>query len=312
MTPSIREVLLRRLRGLLRCPGCHAPLPWAPHEGSLACVGCGLEFPLLAGGVPLLLVPERRTAFRAALEEDAGGRGMVAHYRRYGTLRGRIRGLLKPPSIVYDRNVARAYSWIYDTRGADTLVLSVGGGPGRENPRVINLNLDAFDSVDLVADGTNIPLVDSSIDTVTANAIVEHLPNPAALVAEMARVLRPGGYCQLMVPFLFPFHAYPSDYQRYSAEGVLELTRGFDKVELSVLTGPASALNVILREYVRLLVPGGNRPPVRMLLNGVTGWLTFPLKYLDLLLNRRAESAHLAAAFYYVGRKPGGVPAVGR
>jgi SAM-dependent methyltransferase len=169
---------------------------------------------------------------------------------------------------------------------------------------VINLNMDAFDSVDLVGDGTNLPLLDDSVDTVTCNAVIEHVPNPANLVAEMARVLKPGGFAQLMVPFVFPFHAYPGDYQRYSESGILELTRAFEQVELRVLTGPTSAMLVMFREYLRLLVPGGNGRALRMVLNGISGWLTFPFKYLDIWLNRKPEASHLAAAFYYLGRKP--------
>jgi SAM-dependent methyltransferase len=230
---------------------------------------------------------------------------MAQEYRRFGTWRARVRNLVKPPSIAYDEDVARKYSWIYDTRGLDTLVLSIGGGPGRENPRVINLNLAAFDSVDIVGDGTNLPLADESVDAVTCNAVIEHVSNPAGLVSEMFRVLKPGGFMQLMVPFVFPFHAYPGDYQRYSPSGVLELTRAFEKVELCVLTGPTSAMLVMFREYLRLLVPGG-KGVLRAALNGVSGWLTFPLKYLDRWLNRKPEAAHLAAAFYYLGRKPGG------
>jgi len=303
MSRDDREALLAQLRSLLRCPECRARLPWQ-DANFLRCAGCAAEFPVLSGGVPVLVVAEQQARFRAALEQSHGGRAMVAEYRRYGTWRATVRKLLRPPSIVYDRDVARRHSWIYDTRGSDTLVLSVGGGPGRENPRVINLNLEAFDSVDLVADATNLPLVDESIDTVTANAIIEHLPNPGDLIREAHRVLKPGGYCQLMVPFLFPFHAYPSDYQRYSDRGVSEITRGFEQVQLEVLTGPASACNVILREYLRMLVPGGNSRAGRLILNGLSGWLTFPLKYLDLWLNKKPEAAHLAAAFYYLGRKP--------
>ena len=50
-----------------------------------------------------------------------------------------------------------------------------------------------LDSVDIVGDGTNIPLLDESVDTVTCNAVVEHVTDPVALVAEMHRVLKPGG-----------------------------------------------------------------------------------------------------------------------
>jgi SAM-dependent methyltransferase len=238
------------------------------------------------------------------LKEDPGGQGMVREYRRRASWREKFRRAFRPPSIVYNEDVARRYSWIYDTRGAETIVLSIGGGPGRENPRVINLNVEAFDSVDIVGDGTNLPLDDESVDTVTCNAVIEHVADPARLVAEMWRVLKPGGYAQLMIPFIFPFHAYPSDYQRYSYRGIEELTRDFEKVELCVLTGPTSAILVMFREYLRLLVPGGNTRTLRMLLNGISGWLSFPLKYLDRRLNRKPEAAHLAAAFYYLGRKP--------
>ncbi|MBP1609927.1 MAG: hypothetical protein H6Q04_2162 [Acidobacteria bacterium] len=243
--------------------------------------------------------------FETILSEDPGGKAMVREYRHFGTWREQVRNALKPPSIVYDEDLARKYSWIYDTRGMETLVLSIGGGPGRENPRVINVNLDAFDSVDIVADGANLPLVDGSVDTITCNAVIEHVPNPSALVEEIHRVLKPGGYAQLMVPFIFPFHAYPGDYQRYTAAGILELTHSFEKLELSILSGPTSAMLVMLREYMRLLFPGGNTRIGHMAINGISGWITFPFKYLDRWINRKPDAAHLAAAFYFLGRKPG-------
>jgi hypothetical protein len=86
--------------------------------------------------------------------------------------------------------------------------------------------------------------------------------------------------------------------------GILELTTAFEKVELCVLTGPTSAMLVLFREYLRLVVPGGNSRVLRPVLNGISGWLTFPLKYMDVWLNRKPEAANLAAAFYYLGRKP--------
>jgi len=279
-------------------------MPLEKVPGELACNGCGATFPVLPGNIPVLLEPTKAERFRAALERDPDGRRMAAEYRRYGSWRARIRSAVKPPSIVYDVDVARRYAWIYDTRGADTLVLSIGGGPGRENPRVLNVNMDAFESVDLVADGCDLPLLDESVDTVTCNAVIEHVPNPRDLVGEGFRVLKPGGYMQLMVPFVFPFHGYPGDYQRYTECGIRELTARFNAVELCVLTGPTSAMLVLFREYLRILVPGGNAGVMRLILNGISGWLTFPFKYLDALLNRKREAANLAAAFYYLGQKP--------
>ncbi len=293
-----------RIYSRLRCPVCHAGLDFSGALSQIRCASCCEIFPVTPGGVPVLLRPDQRSQVRRVLSEDEGGRKMVEQYRRFGTWGAKVRSVFKPPSIVYDEDVARKYSWIYDTRGPDTLILSIGGGPGRENPRVVNLNLDAFDSVDIVGDGTNLPLADGSVDTVTCNAVIEHVPNPASLISEMHRVLRPGGYAQLMIPFVFPYHAFPGDYQRYTVSGICELTRCFEKVELCVLTGPTSTMLVLLREYLRLLIPGGDGRFVRTALNGISGWLTFPLKYLDRWLNRKPEAATLAAAFYYLGRKP--------
>ncbi len=290
------------LRQRLRCPVCRMGLSWGGAGERIDC-SCGATYPVLPGGVPVLLVPERRAQFDALLTADQGGRRMAAEYRRHGSWQARVRGWLRPPSIVYDADTPRRFSWIYDTHGPNTVILSIGGGPGRENPRAVNLNVDAFDSVDIVGDGANLPLADGSVDTVTCNAVIEHVPNPNTVVAEMHRVLKPGGYAQLMVPFVFPHHAYPADYQRYSRSGILELTKAFEPVELSVLTGPTSTMLVLFREYLRILVPGGNRPAARLLLNGLSGWLTFPIKYLDILLNRKPDAAIMAAAFYYLGRK---------
>jgi len=296
--------MVSRIYSRLRCPVCHASLQFKGETTEIRCAACTEVFPVTRSGVPVLLRPDQRPRIREVLAEDEGGRRMAEQYRRFGTWRAKVRSTFRSPSIVYDEDVARKYSWIYDTRGPDTLILSIGGGPGRENPRVINLNLDAFDSVDLVGDGTNLPLADSSVDTVTCNAVIEHVPNPRDLVSEMHRVLKPGGYAQLMVPFVFPYHAFPGDYQRYTVSGIGELTRCFEEVELCVLTGPTSTMLVLFREYLRLLVPGGERPFLRLALNGISGWLTFPLKYLDRWLNRKKEAANLAAAFYYLGRKP--------
>lgn len=53
---------------------------------------------------------------------------------------------------------------------------------------------DAKGSVALItADGFHLPLPDASIDAVLLMDILEHVSHPAQLIAEAARVLRPGG-----------------------------------------------------------------------------------------------------------------------
>lgn len=55
-----------------------------------------------------------------------------------------------------------------------------------------------------VADAARLCLPDSSVDVVIAAEVFEHLPDDAAVAAELHRVLRPGGLLAVTVPRWFP------------------------------------------------------------------------------------------------------------
>lgn len=48
--------------------------------------------------------------------------------------------------------------------------------------------------------GTALPFADGSFDVVVSNHVIEHLPDTALHLAEIARVLAPGGVCYLATP----------------------------------------------------------------------------------------------------------------
>lgn len=48
--------------------------------------------------------------------------------------------------------------------------------------------------------GTALPFADGSFDAVVSNHVIEHLPDAALHLAEIARVLIPGGVCYLATP----------------------------------------------------------------------------------------------------------------
>lgn len=85
---------------------------------------------------------------------------------------------------------------------------------------------------DVYADAAKLPFADSSFDGVFCLEVLEHVPHPAEVVQEIARVLRPGGKAWVSMPFLYPLHDAPRDFQRYTGHG---LERDFELAGLRVV-----------------------------------------------------------------------------
>jgi SAM-dependent methyltransferase len=73
---------------------------------------------------------------------------------------------------------------------------------------------------DIFYDGQTIPALDHSYDGILSTQTLEHVPNPDIIVAEWARVLKEGGMLLITMPFMWPEHEMPYDYQRYSSGGL--------------------------------------------------------------------------------------------
>jgi SAM-dependent methyltransferase len=61
-----------------------------------------------------------------------------------------------------------------------------------------------------------LPFPENSFDTILLSDVLEHLPEPARLWDEVARVLAPGGKIIMNVPFYYWLHEAPHDYFRYT------------------------------------------------------------------------------------------------
>lgn len=122
-------------------------------------------------------------------------------------------------------------------------VLDLGGnkirkrGPfdiNRYDLRVIYANLSTAKRPDVQADAASIPFKDSCFDAVICSELLEHVPDPPAVLREIHRVLQKGGTLLICVPFLFCIHGDPYDYGRYTDHYWREnlLTIGFVDIEI--------------------------------------------------------------------------------
>lgn len=90
--------------------------------------------------------------------------------------------------------------------------------------------------ITLVCDISAIPEPDASFDAILCTEVLEHVPDPAKVLDEFARLLKPGGRVILTAPFaslvhMAPYH-YCSGFSRYWYEHHLA-QRGFQIVELT-------------------------------------------------------------------------------
>jgi SAM-dependent methyltransferase len=176
------------------------------------------------------------------------------------------------------------------------------GGARRRVPGYVNLDILAMPGVDVQADAQALPFSDAVFTRVECDAVLEHVVDPARVVQEIQRVLAPGGYAHLVVPFCHPYHRYPEDYRRFTPAGLRLLAGNLEVVAAGWRTGPAATWIVFTLEFGKLLLPWRWW---RAAAHFTLGWLLFPLRYLDRWLLKTERAERLGNHCYLWLRKPG-------
>jgi SAM-dependent methyltransferase len=91
--------------------------------------------------------------------------------------------------------------------------------------------------IDIYSPLHQIPVASNYFDVILCIAVLEHVENPEEVVPELFRVLKPGGHLILEVPFLQPEHKVPTDFQRYTKDGLIRLVshHGFTVTDIKGL-----------------------------------------------------------------------------
>jgi SAM-dependent methyltransferase len=133
---------------------------------------------------------------------------------------------------------------------AGGLVLDFGAGKrNRYYENVVNLELGAYDTTDVIGVGEALPFVDNCFDAVISNAVLEHVKDPVRCASEMARVLKPGGKLWCSIAFMSPVHGYPNHFFNMTAQGVrtiFEKHLAIDEQTVPAIMGPIYSLRWIV------------------------------------------------------------------
>ncbi|MBI4577683.1 MAG: methyltransferase domain-containing protein [Planctomycetes bacterium] len=287
------------LLAVLRCPACRGGLEPPGGQGVLACRACGARY-ACREGTPILL--EAGTA-RELIEARERFYAREIRAPRLALLARR----LAPPKVcAWGREGAAVRAALSEAvpAGRPPVGLNIGHAGPRAAPWVYNADIGPYPGVDVVLDALRLPVGDGTLDAVLCFRVIEHVRDPARLVAEVHRALRPGARAHFVVPFLEPYHLAPADYFRASEDGVRELFRGFEDLRVEVAAGPSATLAWVLMEWLSVGLPGSGHPLVYGAAKAFWGWVLYPLRWLDAWFRRRPRSAKVANSFYVCARKP--------
>jgi len=140
-------------------------------------------------------------------------------------------GLFTNPFFFARRGLLRELGPLLAELTGEVLDVGCGRKPYRAHvpaARYVGLDIDTpvtrgLGLADLFYEGRNFPVADASFDGVLCSQVLEHVFEPEVFLAEIHRVLRPGGRLVLAVPFAWDEHEQPQDFARYSSFGLRAL-----------------------------------------------------------------------------------------
>lgn len=280
---------LARVQSIAVCPTCRGELAWSADEAR--CGDCGAAFPIRNGRIYFVAVPQR---------DDDLDRVKGWLKRTFGRAYYTIGVRLLAPTFPF--NFAR-----FVTRRVDPaagIVIDAGCGNHRLHEDIIGADLFDYDAVDVVCSLGALPFRDNAVAAIVTRSVLEHVPAPHAVVSEFRRCTRAGGLNMHLIPFLFPEHASPDDFHRFTVHGQDVLFAGWDLVERTNPGGPVSAA---LSHFIDVLatVLSANVTAIKSVVYLALCGLFFPLKFLDAPFVNRGAFLGSSATILSVVRKQG-------
>jgi len=91
----------------------------------------------------------------------------------------------------------------------------------------------------IIGDDGKVPVPDAHYDLVLSAQVLEHVPDPAAYLAEARRLLKPDGRLVLSTHGIWIYHPEPNDYWRWTATGLRKTVEdaGFEVESFQGLIG---------------------------------------------------------------------------
>jgi SAM-dependent methyltransferase len=148
-------------------------------------------------------------------------------------------------------------------------VLDVGSGDGSyaayfpAAAEYVGFDIPDNPRADVHGYAESLPLPDESFDVVLCIQVLEHVDDPAAVVRELRRVVRPGGRVLASTHGTQVYHPSPADHWRWTATGLERLfasAGAWDSVTVEPGAGTGATLAMLISTYVDLAADAAHVP----------------------------------------------------
>jgi SAM-dependent methyltransferase len=294
---------LKRSKLGVRCPRCSSPirdLELRPFCSNADCEYAEAGFPV-NGGQPVLIDFAASIFDREAyggnngsvLRRDVTRRSVGSRLHQFGFGKNPIAG----------SNCVKFID-LLKLEAERPAVLVIGGGTigsGADelysdgSIELVGTDVYASPHTALVADAHRLPFDDGVFDGVWVQAVLEHVLEPASVVSEIHRVLRPDGLVYAETPFMQQVHERAYDFSRFTQSGHRWLFRRFTEISAGPIGGAGVALVWSIRYFSRALGAGDK-------LSRLISLPFFWIRFLDGFGRGRAV-ADAASGFFFLGRR---------
>ncbi len=143
----------------------------------------------------------------------------------------RLPRFLRRYVLDFERRIDHAVARFAAELSPGALVLDAGAGEAKhralfQKQRYVGVDLGIGDpawnygALDVMADLLTLPFATASFDACLNIVTLEHLTDPGPALAEIARVLKPGGNLLVAAPHEWEVHQAPHDYFRFTRYGI--------------------------------------------------------------------------------------------
>lgn len=217
---------------------------------------------------------------------------------------------LNPPAAdKVSRNIASFQPISPAIRPGSAIVHLGSGNVPADDPRVISCDVLPCEHVDLVCEAEALPFRDRCIDYIESGAVFEHVHDPWRAIAEVKRVLAPGGEFRIDTAFMQGYHGFPSHYYNMTPQAVETALVGACELRQGCVPASATPLMTVVmavERYLGFLSADLRRRLLDARLGDVLDEMREDLSFGSPLLADFDDYAQrcLAASYVVVGRKP--------